>query len=430
MAWRILLIGLALTGSVQAEGPADLPPLVLPTVGEVGDLPAGVAVSQPLSSTDTLLTPTASPVELIPQTVATPATSVLMELAEVDHPLGHKWHTLELLVWWPRAAPLPPLVSAGGPTGAAQTIVGGRSIDTPAGVGGRITVGFAVNAEETAGLAVTYLFLGTATATATAGDLLVPPTRAIGRPIIRADTGSRDIVPVAVPGRTTGVVTAMTTSRVTGWEITGVTNLYASSHARVNALAGYRYFMLNEGLRMEQFTLFPGTTPVLFNAADQIDAHNRFHGGQLGLSTDLTRGSVFVEATGKVAIGQGVSAVRLSGQTVAAAPGPAVKYYPAGVIGQPSNSGRYVLSGFAVLPEAAVRVGYRFADRSRFYVGYNFIYLSEAARPGQQVDLTLDPAAVPIMGRGIVTAGERPVPLLNRGDFWTQGLTFGLEYRY
>jgi hypothetical protein len=189
--------------------------------------------------------------------------------------------------------------------------------------------------------------------------------------------------------------------------------------------------MVNEGLRVEQLTVFPGQPSVLYSAADQFDAHNRFHGGQLGLSADLTRGAVFVEAAGKVALGQGIAVVRSSGQTVAMSPGPDVVYTPAGVLGQPTNSGRYVSSGFAVVPEAVVKVGYRFADRSRFYVGYNFLYLSETARPGQQVDLTIDPREVPITGRGGVGGGtDRPLPLLVRGDFWTQGLTFGLEYRY
>ena len=123
--------------------------------------------------------------------------------------------------------------------------------------------------------------------------------------------------------------------------------------------------------------------------------------------------------------------VRTSGQTVAASPGPLLAFTQAGVLGQPSNTGRFVSSGFAVVPEAIVKVGYRFADRSRFYVGYNFLFLSEAARPGQQVDLTIDPKDVPIANRGGVGGGaDRPLPLLVRGDFWTQGLTFGLEYRY
>jgi hypothetical protein len=420
----VLLLCVAAGG--RAEPPAvEPPPFALPTAAEVPELPSGLPVSRPLrppqpSATETLVEP--APVPAAPPSTAT------MEWAEVERPLGHSWHTLELLVWWPRAAPLPPLVSAGP---SAQTLLGGRALDNPAAAGGRFTVGFSVNPEETAGLAVTYLFLGSAYGTATAGDLFAPPVRLIGRPVTSAVTGEPALVPVAEPGRSTGRITASTTSRVTGWEVTGVTNLYATTRARVNALAGYRYFMLNEGLRVDQFTLYPGGRPVLFNAADQFDAHNRFHGGQLGLSADLTRGAVFVEAAGKVALGQGVSVVRASGQTVALRPGPDLTFYRAGVLGQPSNSGRFVQSGFAVLPEAMVKVGYRFADRSRFYVGYNFIYLSEAARPGQQLDLTLDPTEVPIAGRGGLGAGpDRPAPILTRGEFWTQGLTFGLEYRY
>jgi hypothetical protein len=79
-----------------------------------------------------------------------------------------------------------------------------------------------------------------------------------------------------------------------------------------------------------------------------------------------------------------------------------------------------------------VKVGYRFRDRSRFYVGYNFLYLSEAVRPGDQVDTTVDPSQVPLLGRA--SAGDvmaaRPAPVLARSDFWVQGLIFGLEYRY
>ncbi len=425
MSWRSLFLVLV-AASARADAPADLPPLVLPTATELADLPAGTPVSRPLS-------PAAGPAPSVPpgDCPPLPATTALMELAEVDHPLAHSWHTLELLIWWPRAAPLPPLVAAGGANGLTQTLIGGRSLDTPVGGGGRFTVGFAVNAEQTAGLSMTYLFLGTATSTTTAGDLLAPTTRAIARPVVRPDTGERDGVFVAQPGVSRGTVTASTTTRLTGWEVTGITNLYATSHARVNALAGYRYLMVNEGLRVEQLTVFPGGPPVLFNAADQFDAHNRFHGGQLGLSADLTHGAVFVEAAGKVALGQGIAVVRSSGQTVAVSPGPVLAYTQAGVLGQPSNTGRFVSSGFAVVPEAIVKVGYRFADRSRFYVGYNFLFLSEAARPGQQVDLTIDPKDVPIAGRGGVGGGaDRPQPLLVRGDFWTQGLTFGLEYRY
>ena len=105
----------------------------------------------------------------------------------------------------------------------------------------------------------------------------------------------------------------------------------------------------------------PFATRIERTQSDQFDAHNRFHGGQLGLTADLTHGPVFVEATGKVALGQAVMVVRASGQTVAASPGfpvPAVLAFPGGVLAQPTNSGRFLQTAFAVLPEAVVKVGY------------------------------------------------------------------------
>jgi hypothetical protein len=369
-----------------------------------------------------------------------------MARVEEVRPIGRAWETLEYLVWWPKGQPLPPLVTSGrGLTppvvGGPNTVllVGGAPINTPDVSGARFTFGYAVNESETVGLALTYLFLGSRTSTASVADNGSTRGQYIGRPIVNAVTGEPDVIPVAIPGAFSGLVEVDTTTRVTGWEITGVANLYAGPQLRLNALAGYRYFMVNEGLRIEQTNLFPPVPgqvlPVLTSVADQFDAHNRFHGGQLGLTADLTRGPVFVEATGKVALGESITVVRVSGQSVAVPLGFPLQppqFFTGGVLGQPSNSGRSVRSVFAVLPEAVVKVGYRFRDRSRFYVGYNFLYLSEAVRPGDQVDTTVDPSQVPLLGRASAggAGAERPAAVLARSDFWVQGLIFGLEYRY
>jgi len=269
----------------------------------------------------------------------------------------------------------------------------------------------------------------------TVSDVGSSRPRYIARPIVNPVTGRSDVIPVSIPGQLTGSVEVSTTTRATGWEITGVVNLYAGPELRLNALAGYRYFTANEGLRVEQATLFfatPKYPAVVASLADQFDAHNRFHGGQLGLKADLTHGPVFLEATGKVGLGEAINVVRVSGQSVAVIPGtPAIGFFDGGVLGQQSNAGRFVRSSFAVLPEAIVKVGYRFRDRSRFYVGYNFIYLSEAVRAGDQVDTVVDPSQVPIFSPpGSTGPGDRPAPMLVRSDFWLQGLVFGLEYRY
>jgi hypothetical protein len=406
-------------------------------------LPPGTPVSQPLRPVHYVEPP--PPVVKENTAARWPSESELVHIEEV-RPLGRAWETLEYLVWWPKGHPLPPLVTSGrglAPpvVGGPNTVllVGGAPIDTPDVSGARFTFGYALNEAETIGLAVTYLFLGSRTTSAAIADSGSARGRFVGRPIVNAVTGEPDVIPVAVPGAFAGLVEADTTTRVTGWEITGIANLYAGPQLRLNALAGYRYFMVNEGLRVEQTNVFPPAPgqelPVLTSAADQFDAHNRFHGGQLGLTADLTRGPVFVEATGKVALGESITVVRVSGQSVAVPLGLPLQppqFFNGGVLGQPSNSGRSVRSVFAVLPEAVVKVGYRFRDRSRFYVGYNFLYLSEAVRPGDQVDMTVDPSQVPLLGRtpagGAVAA--RPAPVLDCSDFWVQGLIFGLEYRY
>ena len=99
---------------------------------------------------------------------------------------------------------------------------------------------------------------------------------------------------------------------------------------------------------------------------------------------------------------------------------------PVGVLTQASNSGQFTTSTLAVLPEGTLRVGFRFESRSRVYVGYNLLYLSEAVRPGEQVD-----RGVPVASLNQPDAGsDRPALPFYRSDFWVQGVVIGLEYRY
>lgn len=370
---------IAAAGAAMGQtSPSDVPPLGLPTVLEAPGLPNGAAVSRPLQT----VSPTPAPVGSDPLAPAeiTVLPGDVTRYEEIT-PLGRSWAVYEFLLWWPAAAPLPRSVS-GGP------------LDSPVTPGGRFTLGSALDSGENVGYEVTYLFTGTQTR-----------------------SGS-------LSSATVGTFDGSASNRMTGWEVTGVANLFARPDLRVNALAGYRYFMANEGLRLERYQWNPDSA---VGAADQYDAHNRFHGGQLGLHTDWMRGPVFVELAGKVGIGQAVNVVRTSGQTVTVTPGfpfPGARTDQGGLFAQPWNSGRFVRSGFAVLPEATVKVGYRSGDRSRVYLGYNFLYLSEAARPGDQVQSCGCAASATGM------TATTPTPAVVPSDFWVQGLLFGVEYRY
>jgi hypothetical protein len=64
-------------------------------------------------------------------------------------------------------------------------------------------------------------------------------------------------------------------------------------------------------------------------------------------------------------------------------------------------------------------------------VGYNFLYLSDLVRPGDQIDRTLNPSQIPALNAGAAFANaDRPHVLFSRTDFWTQGLLIGFETRY
>jgi hypothetical protein len=134
-----------------------------------------------------------------------------------------------------------------------------------------------------------------------------------------------------------------------------------------------------------------------------------------------------VQLDAKVSLGQATNVVRVSGQTVSTADLPTgrqVSYFPSAVFGQPSNFGRHVRQGFAVLPEAGVKLGVQFAPRFWGYVGYQFIYLSEVVRAADQIDRVADLSQ---------TAGDflgRPTVPFHRTDFWVQGVSLGFEWRY
>ncbi len=411
-----LLIGMI--GAAPAQQPAsvplppDLPPLgLLPVVAEGPPLPNGTTVSQPLR-------------ESLPDPLLDSSAKVIRKVEIAQGPIPKSWYSGDVLILWPQSQRVPPLLAAnraGLPTLSDPNTVlllGGRT-DPPSSTGAKFVLGWSMG--DRAGFEVSYLFTGTQTSHDGVGPSRIP----FGRPVLNAGTGLEDAVPVNSPFMP-GSFQAWSSTRLQSWGITGLTNLFAGETLTVNGLVGYRYFMLNGGLRFEQDSAFrAGDSTFRSSSTDQIDAHNRFHGGELGLRSEVIRGPFSLQLETKVALGRTVEVVRISGQTVGTIDGPggnATQYFPGAIFGQPSNSGRTAHSHFAALPEGGLKLGYRYGERARFSVGYTFVYLSDAMRPGDQIDRTVELSQT--------TVAERPQPLFVRSDFWIQGVTLGLDWRY
>ena len=82
---------------------------------------------------------------------------------------------------------------------------------------------------------------------------------------------------------------------------------------------------------------------------------------------------------------------------------------------------------FSVVPEMGVAVGYDFSPQLRATIGYNLLYWTSVARPGDQIDLNIDPRQLP---PAAVSGATLPAFRLQTSDYWAQGLNLGLDLRF
>jgi hypothetical protein len=424
-AMRVAVVLVLMASSLTAQEP-DLPgtPVSRPlTVVEEPPPLAPPLPAQPL------------PASPVPDTIQELPPEVLPEATVLDRPLPGSWSHYDFLLSWSKAQPLPLLATRNG-----LSAVGGSSIGANAQAGFRFGMGWSSNPERDAGWEFEGLFLGTRVGTLrlTDGEIRRPFTNPTV-PYAGTLAGTTPDLVVNGAGFATGSVVVTTTTRVQGWEVIGVKSLLDAGDIKFNALGGYRYLGVNEGLHVHQQSLYAarlGQPATLWGVYDQFDARNNFHGGQVGFVLDYVGQRWTFGLRTTVALGSNFETVQARGNssaTTAALPVLAVQPYSAGFLATASNSGRALESRFAVLPEARVTLGYRLGERCQVMAGYDFLYLSNAVRPGDQVDPTVNPAQVPILGgvAGPALFGPaRPAPLFNRTDFWVQGLVLGFDCRY
>ncbi len=228
----------------------------------------------------------------------------------------------------------------------------------------------------------------------------------------------------------------------------GVFNLSKNGRARFDCLFGFRWLNLDEQLHFSTTNQTTQQSPdfVVFNASDAFDVSNNFYGGLLGLRFEYApddgrggwRGGFCYRAAVLLALGDTVERINIDGETRTNLGNPPLGSnvtYPGGVFSQPSNLGAHDANHFAAVPEVDLSLGYAFNSWGRITIGYNFLYISDVARPGNQIDPGLNVfrsalvqgANPPIAAPAIDPA--RPAFNASQSSFWAQGLTLGLEFR-
>jgi hypothetical protein len=353
------------------------------------------------------------------------------------------WGSAEYLFGWIKSSPVPALVTASNVGSNAilgrngtTVLFGGSPVDNEERQGGRFTLGYWLNCDQSLGIEGSYLFLASRSVDFSAAGPDGPGQQVIGRPFFNTASGRPDAELVAFPGLLQGRVGVNLSSRLQGAELNAVSRLCGCGCScwKVDVLAGFRFLDLNEGLGInENLTVNPNvplTGGTNFRIFDQFDTKNEFYGGQIGLRTEYCTGPWSVNVTAKIALGDSHEEAAINGGTTIIPPGGPATVARAGILALPSNIGTFSHDTFAVVPELGITFGYQVNCHLRAFVGYNFLYWSDVARPGDQISLAVNPLQFPrTAGPAPSTAGP-PFFSFKETDFWAQAITFGVEVRY
>lgn len=356
------------------------------------------------------------------------------------------WVSGGALLWSVKAAPLPPtlttftpgspsaLTGAGGALGIPGTIV--QSPDHlnygPFG-GGRFTLGHWLESDPRFGLEADGFFLGSkSTGFSQTSDGSVPLRVPFSNvpPGAGFPLGSSSFV-LADPGFAAGGQVISSSLQFWSIEGNGLYHAYSGPGLSISVIAGLRYLDLREGLSIvsTENLLAPGTGS--FTGTDNFSTRNQFFGAQLGVKAEQQFGRFDGSVVAKVALGDNYQTVSINGNSVASGFGSPPATASGGIFAQATNICQQTRNQFAVVPEAQVQLGYTISSGIRLFVGYDFIYLSNVVRPGDQIDTTLNLTGSPVISPGsTLTGAARPMPLFNGSSFWAQGVKFGASYLF
>jgi hypothetical protein len=351
-------------------------------------------------------------------------------------------------MWWTRAADVPPLVTTSSPqfngilgTGDTRALVAGPFGQTfHSGVRVGAVRWFGDDDCQCRGIETRLFFLGEASSgfTATTGQYPL-----LARPFINvnpAEPGSFSEV-VAAVGRANGGVSVQLQNQVWGAEVNYRRNLFNNGCARVDAIVGYRFLDVKESLGIsENFNnpgvSFGGVPAVSGTVIDSFKTENQFHGGQIGLVGEIKRGRWSIDGRASVAFGSLTRTADIAGGQQFILANGAVMNVPGGLLAIPgTNIGKFTDNVFAVVPEVGLNVNYQLTSRLKLFVGYNFLYLGDALRPGDVIDPYVDAARIPNFALAghplpVLTDPLHPHPQFKSSGFFVQGISFGLVFTW
>ena len=342
------------------------------------------------------------------------------------------WATLEYLLWWRQDRQLPPLVTSS-PFGTAEAaagllglnttniLFGDSSVGDDAGSGGRIEFGLWLDACQCWAISADFWALDD---DATTFSLSSDSNPIIARPFTDIGTGTEDAFLVAFPGVRTGSINVSSQSEILGADVLLRQRISRGACGELDLLLGYQTARIDEHLIISSsstVTEVGGTLPngTTVDLTDSFATRNEFHGAVIGLASQWQQQCWRFESQAKLGLGNMNRQAEISGSTSTVVPGAGTTL--GGGLLALNNPGTFEDDQFTAVPELSFTMMRPINRCADLVIGYNFIFWSDVAQAGEQVDLGVD------VDQG---ANVPPEFAFQDSDFWVHGLRFGVHGSY
>lgn len=334
------------------------------------------------------------------------------------------WLTLEFLYWATQGPSAPPLVTTGPPlTGfgfdaaagnpLTTTLLGGQRMVNGLRPGFRVEGGLFIGSTGDWAFGYSVISLGSRSERLEGGS---DGGGIVNLPQFNSLLGIPIQTPIYVgyPGLTRGTVTASVQTSFTSVAAQLRRVAQSGTGFRFDLIAGYRFLHLGDSVATSFDVVsatLPGPASPRFQGEQSTRTRNEFDGGDLGIQFQGRVGKLTFDFQSTVAIGATTTQIDRSFTRSYIAGGPlgSLIGVPLPPVGVPlvQAGGLTQRSEFAFVPQVGIKFGWEPIDHVRVALGYDFLYWSRVRRAPEQ-----------FTGNDVVT------------DFWAQGVSTGIEFRY
>ena len=318
-----------------------------------------------------------------------------------------------------------------------SAVLGGGNTDIGTLSGARFTGGFWLDSNRSFGLEASVFFLAEKSdSMSVSGN-----GAALSRPFFDTSIQAQNVRILNLPGQVSGSVSTEVKSLLVGADVGPVIRVIETEMITLDQLLYFRYLRLEETQNVTD-TVSPVGGAITFrgqsfrNASaavsvrDSALAINNFYGGGAGLRLGINPGRFSATLSGKIAVGGTSQSLRLDGSTSLTGTGND-QTAAGGLLIPGSSNGRYNQTRLTYMPEFGAKVGYQITQSLGVYVGYNFLYMNDVGRPGNNFTNSVNPTQLPSSQNfGVPFGPAAGAVQLQNSDFWMHTVGVGMNLKF